>query len=60
MTHIIAHEDFPMGQDSDTGDLETEWAWEGGCLSFNKKFKCRKIQRAYWVWIYRKTFHSSY
>lgn len=40
--HIIAHEDFPMGQDSDTGDLETVWAWEGGCLGLNKKFRCRK------------------
>lgn len=40
--HTIAHEDFPVGQDSDNGDLETVWAWEGDGLGFNKKFRCRK------------------
>lgn len=40
-TRIIAHEDFPIGQDGDICHLETVWAWDGVCLNFNK-LKCGK------------------
>lgn len=30
--HVIAHEDFCIGQDSDIGDLETGWDWQGVCV----------------------------
>lgn len=38
-SHVIAHEDFLVEQDSDIGDLEPLWAWKGmRVLVFNKKF----------------------